>query len=202
MPMNVNHDQTNMVNLANFHKASYVSCSSDGQEGVSSFHSSTENSCYMSQLQHMLMNEIIGQFNSRYLANYSQYSYAIPHIVEKDATPTCSAPYASPSFRNLVSSVNNGHNRINENSSSIHTTPYTIVAHTFPTTLASYLAENHSQINGILINKQYGKQLKTEQCPANEGHNLEGKIGRISISAPGNFQYNWNNWSNWSIKPV
>jgi hypothetical protein len=30
MPMNVNHDQTNMVNLANFHKALYVSCSSDG----------------------------------------------------------------------------------------------------------------------------------------------------------------------------
>jgi hypothetical protein len=28
MLMNVNHDQTNMMNLANFHKASYVSCSS------------------------------------------------------------------------------------------------------------------------------------------------------------------------------
>jgi hypothetical protein len=74
MPMNINHDQTNMENLANFHKASYVSCSSDGQQGVSSFHSSTENSCYMAQLQNMPMNERIGQFNSSYPVNYSQYS--------------------------------------------------------------------------------------------------------------------------------
>jgi hypothetical protein len=82
MPMNINHDQTNMVNLENFHKASYVSCSSDGQQGVSSLHSLAENSCYMAQLQHMPMNEIIGQFNSSYPTNYSQYSYPIPHIVE------------------------------------------------------------------------------------------------------------------------
>jgi hypothetical protein len=202
MPMNVNHDQTNMVNLANFHKASYVSCSCDGQQGVSSFHPSTENSCYMAQLHHMSMNERIGQFNSNYPANYSQYSYAIPHIVEKDVTPTCSAPYASPSFHNSVCYVNNGHSRINENSSSIHTPPYTTVAHTLPTTSASYVAENHSRINGISMNKQCRKQLKTEQRPTNEGHNPEGKTSGISISAPVDFQYNRNNWSDWSIKPV
>jgi hypothetical protein len=63
----------------------------------------------MTQLQYMSMNERISQFNSSYLTNYSQYLYAILNIVEKDATPTCSAPYASPSFHNLVSYVNNGH---------------------------------------------------------------------------------------------
>jgi hypothetical protein len=156
----------------------------------------------MAQLQHMPMNERLGQFNSSYLANYSQYSYAIPHIVEKEETPTCSAPYASPSFHNSVSYVNNGHSRINENSSSIHTPPYTTVAHTFPTILATYVVENHNRINGISMNKQCGKQLKTEQRPANEGHNPEGKTCGISISALGNFQYNWNNPSDWSIKPV
>jgi hypothetical protein len=156
----------------------------------------------MAQLQYMSMNEIISQFNSSYPSNYSQYSYAIPHIVKKDVTPTCSAPYVSPSLHNSVSYVNNGHSRINENSSSIHTPPYTTIAHTFPTTSASYVAESHSRINGISMNKQYGKQFKTKQRPANEGHNPEGKTCGISISAPGDFQYNRNNRSNWSIKPV
>jgi hypothetical protein len=98
--------------------------------------------------------------------------------------------------------VNNGQGRMKKNSSSIHTPPYTTVSRTFPTTLASYVDENHSRINGISMNKQCGKQLKTEQHLANEGHNPEGKTGGISKSTPGDFQYNRNDQLDWSIKPV
>jgi hypothetical protein len=162
----------------------------------------------MAQLQHMPMNERIGQFNSSYPDNYSQYSYAISHIVEKDVTPTCSVPYASHSFHNLVSYVNNDHSRINENSSSIHTPPYTTVTHTLPTTSATYVAENHSRINGIPLSMSRGKQLKAEQCLTNEiyqnveGHNPEDKVDGVGISTLGDFWHNWKNRSNRSIKPV
>jgi hypothetical protein len=162
----------------------------------------------MAQLQHMPMNERIGQFNSSYQANYSQYSYAIPHIVEKDATPTCSAPYASPSFHNSVSYVNNDHSHINENSSSIHTPPCTIVAHTLPNSSAPYVVENHNRINGIPLSMPCGKQLKAKQCLANEihqdveGHNPKDKVDGVGISTLGDFQHNWKNRSDWSIKPV
>jgi hypothetical protein len=53
-----------------------------------------------------------------------------------------------------------------------------------------------------------GKQLKDEQCSANEihhdveDHNLEDKVGGVGISTLGDFQHNWKNWSDRSIKPV
>jgi hypothetical protein len=59
MPMNNYHGQTNIIYPESFHEASYVSGPNDFQHGVSSFHPSAENSCYMAQLQHMSMNERI-----------------------------------------------------------------------------------------------------------------------------------------------
>jgi hypothetical protein len=62
--------------------------------------------------------------------------------------------------------------------------------------LAPYVAENHSRINGIPLSIPCGKQLKAEQCLANEihqdveGHNPEDKVGGIDISTPGDFQHN------------
>jgi hypothetical protein len=51
-----------------------------------------------------------------------------------------------------------------------------------------------------------GKQLKAEQCLANEihqnveGHNPEDKVGGIGISIPGDFQHNWKNQSDQSLQ--
>jgi hypothetical protein len=62
-----------------------------------------------------------------------------------------------------------------------------------PTTSTSYVTENHSQINGISLSISCGKQLKDEQCSANEihhdveGHNPEDKVGGIGISTLGDF---------------
>jgi hypothetical protein len=121
MPMNNYHDQTSMTSSANFPKALYVSGSSNGQEGVSSFYSSVENPHYMNQSQPMSMNERIGQFNSGYAASYSQCSYATPYIVEKEVTPTCSVPYVSYKFHDSVPYFSNDYSKIDENSSNTHT---------------------------------------------------------------------------------
>jgi hypothetical protein len=201
MPMNNYHDQTNIIYPKKFHATSYVSGPNNFQHGVSSSYSSVENSHCINRSRHMLMNERIGQLNSNCQANYSKCLYAIPHVVEKEVMPTCSTPYASCNFHDLVSYVSNDYSRINENSSNLYTPPHATVSYPLPTTSAPYVVENHSRINGISLSIPCEKQLIAEQCSVNEGHqdvegpNPEDMVGGIGISTPGDFQHNWRNRS-------
>jgi hypothetical protein len=179
MPMNNYRDQMNIIYPESFHEASYVSGPNNFLHGVSSFYSSIEKSHCINRPRHMLMDERIGQFNSNHQVNYSQCSYATPYIVEKEVTPTCSTPYASCNFHDSAPYVSNDYSRVNKHSSNLYTPPY--------------VAENHSQINGIPLSIPCGKQLKDEQCSANErhedvkGHNPEDKVGGVGISTLGDF---------------
>jgi hypothetical protein len=145
MPMYKYHGQTNMMSSTNFYTASYVSGSSNGQEGVSFFYSSVENPHYMNQSQHMPMNERIDQFNSSYPVSYSQCSYATPYIIEKAVRPTYPIPYVSHIFHDSVPYFSNDYCQIDENSSNVHTHPHA----TLPTTSSPCVAESDSQINGM-----------------------------------------------------
>jgi hypothetical protein len=142
----------------------------------------------------MPMDERIGQLNSNYQANYFERSYATPYIVEKEVMPICSTPYASCNLHDSVPYVGNDYSRINERSSNLYTLPH-----------ATYVAENHSRINGIPLSIPCGKQLIAEQCSINEGHqdvegpNPEDMVGGIGISTPGDFQHNWKNRSDRSL---
>jgi hypothetical protein len=156
----------------------------------------------------MPMDKKIGQFNSNHQASYSECSYATPYVVEKEVTPTCSTPYASCNFHNSAPYVSNDYSRINEHSSSVYTPPHAIIVYPSPPTLAPYVAENHSRINGIPLSIPCGKQLKAKKCSTNEihqdveGHNPEYKVDGVGISTLGDFQHNWKNRSDRSIKPV
>jgi hypothetical protein len=123
-------------------------------------------------------------------------AHTTPYIVEKEVMPKCSTPYASCNFHDSAPYVSNVYSWINEHSSSVYTPPQDIVAYPSPTTLAPYVAENHSWINGIPLSIPCGKQLKAEECLANEihqdveGHNPKDKVGGVGISTPGDFQHN------------
>jgi hypothetical protein len=139
------------------------------------------------------MDERIGQLNSNYQANYSERSYATPHVVEKEVMPTYLTPYACCKFHDSVPYVSNDYSRINEQSSNLYTPQHVTASYPLPTTTTPYVVDNHSQINEIPQSIPCQKQLIAEQCSDNEEHqdvegaNPEDVVGGIGISTPGDF---------------
>ena len=81
----------NMMSSANQYETLDVRNFTDMQENVSPSYSSAINSQYMSPPQCVPMDMTIGYATTSYLANYSQPSYATPHVTNYFA------PYAAPS---------------------------------------------------------------------------------------------------------
>jgi len=100
MPMN------NMMSLGNQVETPLVGTSNIMRQSVSPFYSSATNLQYTSST--MPMDGRIGHATTSYSANYSQPSYATPHL------SNFSAPYTTVDVHNSASHLS-GHSRINVN---------------------------------------------------------------------------------------
>jgi hypothetical protein len=120
MPMN------NMMNYVSQYETPNVINFNSMQNNVSSFYPSANNLQYFGSSSRMPMDREISHDTTSCLNNYSQPSYAAPHVTN------FSAPYATPNIHYSAVQLHNTYGRIIENSIEAHAPSSNTIAYDTP----------------------------------------------------------------------